>query len=210
MKFYDYKAAPSPRRVRIFLAEKGIDIPTVQVDLRNREQFEAGFRVVNPHCTVPVLELDDGTFLRSTVGIWRYLEEAYPEPALMGRTAAEKARITDVQWRIEGEGLGAVAEWLRNSVPRMKDRALPGAVDYVQIPELVERGRRRAEVFLEMLEGLAQSADPFLCGELFSVADIDALVVVDFARLMHLEPPAEATGIRRWYARVSSRPSAEA
>ncbi len=210
MRLYDCKTAPSPRRVRIFLAEKGIDIPTVQVDLRNREHLQPGFRAVNPYCTVPALELDDGTVLRSTAAIWRYLEEACPEPPLMGRSPLQKASIADLQWRIESEGFGAVAEWLRNSAPGMKDRALTGVVDYPQIPALAERGKKRAEAFLALLETLAQSATPFLCGEHFSVADIDAMVVVDFAKRLHLQPPAAAAGIRCWYALVSSRPSAGA
>lgn len=210
MKFYDCKTAPSPRRVRIFMVEKGIEVPTVQVDLRNREQLESRFREVNPYATVPVLELDDGTRLHSTAAIWRYLEERYPDPALMGRTALEKARVADIQWRVEIEGFYAVAELLRNSAPGMKDRALTGPINYAQIPELAERGRKRTRAFLDELESLAQSANPFLCGEHFSVADIDALVVVDFARRLHLEPDASAAHTARWYERVSSRPSADA
>lgn len=210
MRLYDCKSAPSPRRVRIFLAEKGIEVPSVPIDLRSREHLQPRFRAVNPDCTVPVLELDDGSLLRSTAAIWRYLEATYPEPPLMGRTPIEQALIADTQWRIESDGFGAVAEWLRNSAPGMKDRALTGAVDYPQIPELAQRGRRRAEAFLERLEALAQSADPFLCGERFSVADIDALVVIDFARRLHLEPPVGASGIQRWYALVCSRPSVAA
>ncbi len=208
MKFYDCKTAPSPRRVRIFMAEKGIEIPTVQVDLRNREQLTPSFRGINPYCTVPVLELDDGTRLHSSIGIQRYLEERYPEPPLMGRTAEEKARVADIQWRIDNEGFTAAAEFLRNSAPGMKDRVLTGPVDFAQIPELAERGRKRLEVFLKTLELMAGAANPFLCGEQFSVADIDALIVVDFARRLRLDVPGDAT--RTWYERVNTRPSAAA
>lgn len=208
MKFYDCKPAPSPRRVRIFIAEKGLEIPTVQVDLRNREQLTAAFREINPHCTVPVLELDDGSRLYSSVGIQRYLEERYPEPPLMGRTPEEKARIADTRWRIETDGWNAAAETLRNSVPGMKDRALTGPLDYAQIPELAERGRVRTQAFLDLLEGMAGAADPFLCGAHYSVADIDAMIFVDFARRLHVEPRGDAT--RRWYETVAARPSAGA
>lgn len=210
MKLYDCKAAPSPRRVRIFLAEKGIEIPRIEVNLRGGEHLQPRFREVNPYCTVPVLELDDGTLLRSTAAIWRYIEETSPDPPLMGRTAREKARIADAQWRIESDGLAAMAEWLRNGTPGMKDRALTGPVGYAQIPQLAERGRRRAQTFLESLKMMAESADPFLCGELYSVADIDAQILVDIARQVHLEPLADATKARHWYELVTSRPSASA
>lgn len=208
MKLYDCKTAPSPRRVRIFMAEKRLDIPTEQVDLRNREHLTPAFKQINPYCTVPVLELDDGTCLCSSVGIQRYLEECYPEPPLMGRTPEEKAWISDLQWRIETDGFGAAAELLRNTAPGMRGRALTGPVDYAQIPKLAERGRKRMEVFLQDFEQLAGNAKPFLCGKSFSVADIDGMIVVDFAKRLHLEINGEAT--RDWYETVAARPSANA
>lgn len=210
MKLYDCTTAPSPRRVRVFLAEKGIDIPRIEVDLRGGEHLQPPFRALNPYCTVPVVELDDGTLLRCTAAIWRYFEEVCPEPPLMGRTPAEKARVAETQWRIESDGFAAIAEWLRNAAPGMKDRALTGSVNYAQIAQLAERGKRRAAAFLDSLEAWAASADPFLCGEHFSIADIDAMITVDFAHRMHLELPAGATSARRWYQHVASRPSARA
>jgi len=209
MKFYDCKPAPSPRRVRIFMAEKGIEIPTVQVDLRNGEHLTPEFRMINPHCTVPVLMLDDGTRLVSTAAIWRYLEETHPEPPLMGRSAKEKALIADTQWRIETEGFMAVAEALRNSTPGMKGRAVTGPMSIEQIPALAERGRMRTELFLQLLEFMV-GPKPFLCGDTYSVADIDALIAVDFAKWIKLELPLDAVNARRWYASVSGRPSAKA
>ncbi len=208
MKLYDCRTAPSPRRVRIFIAEKGIEVPTVQVDLRNREQLTPAFRKVNPYCTVPVLELDNGTYIRSSVGIQRYLEELFPDPPLMGRTPEEKGRISDLQWRIETDGFFAAAEMLRNTAQGMKDRALTGAVDYAQIPALAERGRKRMEVFLQDFERLAGNAKPFLCGTSFSVADIDGMIVVDFAKRLHLDIDGAAT--LAWYEKVAARPSANA
>ena len=136
MKFYDCQTAPSPRRVRIFIAEKGIDIPVVQVDLRKQEQLDSKFAEINYYRTVPVLELDDGTKLNSTQGIWRYLEEAYPDPPLMGRNANEKGVVADLDWRMEMDGFMAVGEALRNSTPRLKDRALVGRYDYALIQAL--------------------------------------------------------------------------
>jgi glutathione S-transferase len=209
MKFYDCKSAPSPRRVRVFLAEKGIEIPTIQVDLRNGEHLKPEFRMINPHCTVPVLELDDGTRLVSTAAIWRYLEETHPEPQLMGRSAKEKALVADTQWRIESEGFAAMAEVLRNSTPGMKGRAVTGPVNFEQIPELAERGRKRARLFLELLEYMV-GPKPFLCGDRYSVADIDAMIAVDFAKWIKLELPEGAVNARRWYASVAARPSAKA
>jgi glutathione S-transferase len=208
MKFYDCKPAPSPRRVRVFMAEKGIEIPTVQVDLRNGEHLKPEFRMINPHCTVPVLVLDDGARLISTAAIWRYLEETHPEPPLMGASAKEKAIVADTQWRIEAEGLQALSEALRNSSPGMKDRAVTGPVSHAQIPELAERGKKRAQQFLELLDFMV-GPKPFLCGDRYSVADIDAMICVDFAKWIKLELPPGASNARRWYESVSSRPSAK-
>ena len=155
MKFYDCATAPSPLRVRIFFAEKGISVPTVQVDLRNGEQFSPAFRAINPDCTVPVLELENGTRIADIVAICRYFEELYPEPRLMGRTAEEKALIEAWQRRIERDGFYAAMEVFRNSTPGLKGRALPGPEDYDQIPALAERGRARISIFLP---GLARAS----------------------------------------------------
>lgn len=209
MKFYDCKPAPSPRRVRMFMAEKGIEIPTVQVDLRNGEHLSHEFRMVNPHCTVPVLVLDDGTRLISTAAIWRYLEETHPEPPLMGRSAKEKALVADTQWRVESEGLGAVSEALRNSAPGMKDRAVTGPVSFAQIPALAERGKKRAELFIQLLDFMV-GPKPFLCGDTMSVADIDAFIVVEFSKWIKVDVPADAANVRRWHASIAARPSAKA
>src|SRR6266567_285526 len=126
MKFYDCATAPSPRRVRIFLAEKGITLPTVQVDLRNGEQFTESFRAINPDCTVPVLELDDGTRIADAIGICVYFEAARPAPPLMGSGPKAKGIIAAAQRRAERDGFYAVVEALRNFTPGMKGRSLPG------------------------------------------------------------------------------------
>jgi len=152
MKFYDCTTAPSPRRVRIFLAEKGISVPIVQVDLRNGEQFSPAFRAINPDCTVPVLELDNGTRIADIVAICRCFEELYPTPRLMGRTAEEKAVIDAWQRRIERDGFYAAMEVFRNSIPGLKGRALPGSESYDQIRALAERGRARIAHFFAWLD----------------------------------------------------------
>ena len=157
MKFYDCAPAPSPRRVRIFLAEKGISVPTVQVDLRNGEQFGEAFRKINPDCTVPVLVLDDGTTIADAIGICDYFEAAQPEPSLMGRTPTEKGVITAWQRQCERDGFYAMMEAFRNSTPGFKGRAVTGPTDFDQIPALAERGKLRVNAFFRMLDALTDS-----------------------------------------------------
>ncbi len=209
MRFYDCKTAPSPRRVRIFLAEKGVEIETIQIDLGTGEQFGDTFRKVNPDCVVPVLELDDGSSVSEVVAICQYLEEKYPTPALMGVTAEERARVLMWNAKIEQQGLWAMADAFRNSAKGLRDRAVTGPDAYPQIPELAERGRARVVQFFARLD--AQLAgNRFVAGDSYSVADITALVLVDFAHWIKIEVPDDATGISRWYAEVSERPSAAA
>jgi len=208
MEFYDCLTAPSPRRVRIFLAEKGISVPTVQVDLRSGEQFSPAFRAVNPDATVPVLELDSGTRIADAIGICVYFEATHPRPSLMGESAEEKAVITERQRFAERNGFYAVMEAFRNSTPGLKGRALPGPDDYEQIPALAERGRTRVmRFFKEMDAQLAKHS--FVAGQRYSIADITALVTVDFARWAKLFVPEECGHLRRWHAEVSARPSAK-
>ena len=208
MKFYDCHTAPSPRRVRIFIAEKGLEIQTVEIDMRKGEQLSDDFRAVNPNCTVPVLELDDGARLVTTAGIRNYLEDLHPEPPLMGATAKEKGMIADIQWQIEFGGSMAMAEALRNSVPGMKGRALPGPDNYEQIPELAERGKMRVQRFLDRLDDMIGDK-PFVAGDNYSVADIDLLILIDFAGWLKMGLPEGAANARRWYDAVSARPSAK-
>src|SRR5215470_13071943 len=167
MKFYDCAIAPSPRRVRVFMAEKGITLPTVQVDLRKGEQFGEAFRAVNPDCTVTVLELDDGRRITDSVGICLYLEQTHPEPPLMGVDAADRAIVAEWQRRAEREGFLAVAEAFRNYTPAFKTRALPGAEDYVQIPALVGRGRARAQAFFKLMNSRLADRE-FVAGERYT------------------------------------------
>jgi glutathione S-transferase len=209
MKLYDCTTAPSPRRVRIFLAEKGISIPTVQVDLRNGEQFTPGFRAINPECTVPVLELDNGTPITDIIAICRYLEELYPEPPLMGRTAEEKAVIECWQRRIEWDGFYAAMEAFRNSTPGFKGRALPGPEPYEQIPALAERGRARIQHFFTWLDARLVDSQ-FICGSRLTVVDISGMVAIDFCGWARLKPSEHMSHLRRWHTTVSARPSAKA
>ena len=144
---YDCATAPSPRRARILLAEKGVAYETIQVDLRSGEHLGEAYRRINPQCTVPALRTEDGTLLTDNAGITAYLEARFPQPALLGATPLEKAEIASWNWRVEFEGLLAIAEAMRNSAPAMANRALTGPVNYAQIPELARRGLARVEQF---------------------------------------------------------------
>ena len=147
MKLYEFKAAPNPRRVRIFLAEKGIEVPTVQVDLQNREQHTPEYLARNAMGGVPTLELDDGSHISESVAICRYFEELQPEPHLMGSTPEEAGRIEMWNRRMELNGFTAAGEAFRNAVPAFADRALPGTDPVAQIPDLAQRGRERLPRF---------------------------------------------------------------
>lgn len=210
MKLYDFPLSPSPRRVRMFAAEKGIALDLETVNLREKEQFASVFRKISPNCTVPVLELDDGTAICDSLAIWRYLEEIKPEPPLMGTTPLEKAMVELWLRRIELEGYQAVVEILRNSAERFMDRALPSAEAFAQIPELAERGRRRLALFFEMIDARLQES-AFVAGPAFTAADIHALITIDFAeRAVDIAPPDRLAALKAWREKVSARNSASA
>ena len=209
MTLYDCATAPSPRRARILLAEKGIAHETVQVDLRTKEQLSDAFRGINPQCTVPALRTEEGLLLTDNAAITAYLEARYPDfpqPPLLGSTPAQKAEIASWHWRVEFEGLLAIAEALRNSAPAMENRALPGPMDYAQIPALAQRGLARVQQFMDMLdEHLAGRA--FIAAEQFSIVDITAVVAVDFARVVRVKPGEQHVNLRRWRDAMALRPS---
>jgi len=205
MKFYDCSTAPSPRRVRIFVAEKGLDIETIQVDLRGGEHLGDAFGEINPHRTVPVLELEDGTRLWDSNSICLYLEEAFPEPNLMGRDAREKGVIATWNRSMEWDGFAPVGEVLRNTAKGFQNRALTGPVDHVQIPEMAERGRRRIRHFFDVLDARLGDS-PYVACDRFTIADITAVVAVDFAGRINETVPEAAANLRAWHDRVSARP----
>ena len=209
MRFYDCATAPSPRRVRVFMAEKGIEVDTVEIDLGSGEQFSEAFRRINPDCVVPVLQLDDGTCITEVIAICDYLESMYPEPALLGRNAAERAHV--LMWNAKAEQLGlwAMADAFRNSVKGLTNNAVTGPDSYTQIPELAERGRQRVASFFRRLDA-ELDARSYLAGDFYSMADITAMVVVDFAAWIKIAPPEDAMNLRRWHEDVSGRPSAAA
>jgi glutathione S-transferase len=203
---YDCATAPSPRRARVLLAEKGVAHATVQVDLRTGEQMGDAYRRINPHCTVPALRTDDGLLLTDNAAIAAWVDARFPEPPLLGSSPAERAEVASWNWRIEFDGLMAIAEALRNGSPAMANRALPGPVDYAQIPALAERGRARVQLFFATLDERLAGRD-FVATERFSVADINAVVAVDFARVVKVKPGDEHPHLQRWRAAMALRPS---
>jgi glutathione S-transferase len=211
MRLFDFVLAPNPRRVRMFLAEKSVDIPLVQVNTREREQFDEAFVARNPLKAVPVLELDDGTCISESVAICRYIEEIHPQPPLMGTDAKDKAIVEMWNRRVELVGYAAAAEAVRNSLPMFEDRGLSGVSGGVpQIPALVERGKKTLGRFFELLNGqLADNA--FVAGPAFTIADITAFVTIEFAKRADVAIPAKgAENVARWHAEIAVRPSASA
>ena len=216
MKLYDSKLAPNPRRVRIFMAEKGMtcdneQIDIVQIDIVKGENLSDEFLSINPRGLLPTLVLDDGTILDESVAICRYLEETQPEPALMGRDAVSKAQIEACQRHMEFDGLLGASEAFRNSFPGFAKRGLAGTTDTVEaIPALVERGRAAVGRFYTALNQ-ALGDTQFVAGNEYSIADITALCTVDFAAgAARVSIPDGHTNLQRWHAEVSARPSARA
>lgn len=208
MKFFDCSTAPNPRRARMFIAEKGLEIETQDISIAKGEQLRPDFLAVNPRGTIPVLMTDEGTVLTENLGIAAYLEARFPEPPLMGRTADERGLVLMWNSIVEQQGGMPVAEALRNANPHFKDRAIPGPANFSQIPELAERGLARISLFWDVLEDRLQDSTWIACEE-FSFADISAFVFVDFARVVKQRIPEKNTASRAWYDAIRARPSAQ-
>jgi glutathione S-transferase len=190
----------------MFLAEKGVDYENIQIDLRKGEQMSPEFRKINPGCTVPVLITEDGDKLTENAAMAAYLEARFPEPPLLGTTPMEKAMVAGWQSKCMLGGLMAAAEALRNGSPAMKDRALPGPKNIAQIPELAERGRMRLGWFLSGLNRRLGESE-YLAGDFYSVADITATIIVDFAGWVKVAPKDEHTALLAYMERMKARPS---
>lgn len=203
MKLYDTQMAPNPRRVRIFLAEKGIEVPSEQVDLMKGEQRSDEFRKKNPMMRVPVLELDDGTNLAESVAICRYFEEKQPEPNLMGKSAEDKAVIEMWQRRMESEIFNNVGMFFRNTNEMAK------ALEPNPNKPLGEAAGRAVEKRLKWLDEELGNRK-YIAGDAYSIADITALCAIDFAQFAGIKIPDDCKNLQRWYQDVSSRPSAKA
>jgi glutathione S-transferase len=203
MKLYDGGRAPNPRRVRIFLAEKGVTVPTEQVDFGKLEQRSATYTAINPMQRVPALVLDDGTVIAESIAICRYFEALHPDPPLFGRGALEGALIEMWNRRAELHLLFPVAMVFQHLHPAMKIMVDP------QVTDWGEANKPRVFEFLHFLDGELQN-HPFVAGSEYSVADITALVAVDFMRVSKMIVPDNFIHVRRWHEAVSARPSANA
>jgi len=203
MKLYDSKSAPNPRRTRIFLAEKGITLPTEQVDIMAKQHKTPEYAAINPLQRMPALVLDDGTIITESIAICRHFEAVQPEPPLFGVGAKEIALVEMWNRRCEINFFSNVAAVFRHLHPAMKDLEIP------QVPAWAEANKPRVPWFLELLDAELAKRE-FIAGNRFSVADITALVAVDFMKPARLTMPEGASNVKRWHAAVSARPSAKA
>ncbi|AUR02428.1 putative glutathione S-transferase [Phaeobacter inhibens] len=207
MIFYDCSTAPNPRRARMFIAEKGLNIEKRDISIAKGEQMSEEFRTINPQATLPVLVTDDGLTLTENLGIAAYLEALHPEPPLMGRTPEERGQVLMWHAIVEAQGGLPIAEALRNSHPAFAHRAIPGPENHAQIPELAERGLARTRKFFDLLEArLLQNT--FVALDHLTLADIAAFVFVDFARVIKMRIPEGSMATRAWHDRIAARPSA--
>ena len=203
MKLYDGGRAPNPRRVRVFLAEKGISVPIEAVDLGKLQQKSDAYTAINPLQRVPSLMLDDGTVITESVAICRYFESLQPEPALFGRNGREAALIEMWNRRLELHLLFPISQVFRHLHPAMKEMEVP------QVPQWGEVNKPRVEGFLSILDReLCDRA--FVAGDAYSVADITGMIAVDFMKPAKLAVPGNLANVQRWHAAVSARPSAAA
>lgn len=210
MKLFDAPTAPSARRVRIFIAEKGLDIDRVPLDLMAGEHRQPAYLAINPRGMVPVLRLDDGTVIDDSHGICHYLEALHPDPPLLGRTPVEAGLVESWVRRVDSDGYQAVTYNLRNTDPRFAGRAIAGKwPDMPQIPALAARGKTMFAAFTRALDArLAGRA--FIATDSYSVADIAALVTLDLARATGLFWDESLANLERWHRAISARPSSAA
>jgi glutathione S-transferase len=207
MKIYDWHIAPNPRRLHIYLAEKGLTIELVEVG-QDDLSLAPWYKQKYPHAMVPMLELDDGTQIGEAMAIALYFEETYPEPPLMGTNPRDKAIVAMWEKRANEEGMLPASELFRNTHEKFVNRGLPGAADAIPaIPELRNRGRARLKRFFAKFD--RQLADnEFVAGERWTIADATTLAAVDFAGWSDLKIPESCEHLRRWYEAVNARPSA--
>ncbi len=203
MKLYDSKMAPNPRRARIFLAEKGISVPTEQVAIETKQHLTPEYAVVNPLQRMPALELDDGTVITESIAICRYFEAVQPEPPLFGTGAKEIGLVEMWNRRCELNLFFPVAHVFRHTHPAMKELEVP------QVPAWAEANKPRIADFLKLLDDQLKDNE-FIAGKHYTVADITTLCAVDFMKPARVPVPEGLSNLQRWREVVSARPSARA
>ncbi len=211
MKLYDMVNAPNPRRVRIFLAEKGIDVARQEVDIQKRENLQPEYLAISPRGLLPALRLDDGRVIDESIAICRYFEVLQPEPNLFGRDAFEQAEIEQWQRCTEFDGFFNIAAAFRNGTPAFADHSAAGALapKTEQIPALAERGLMLAKLWLDKLEERLRGRQ-WIASDRFTVADITAFVTLDFAKWVKLRAGDEHPNVQAYHARIKARPSSTA
>tara|TARA_Y100001936_G_scaffold253149_1_gene316076 strand:+ start:10371 stop:11009 length:639 start_codon:yes stop_codon:yes gene_type:complete len=208
MKIYEFRRAPNPRRVQMFLVEKNIDIEYVQVNVRNGENRESEYLAINPKSGVPALQLDNGNVISESMAICRYFDAIQPEPFIFGNSPEERGLVEMWNRKIEIEGMNPVGECLRNSSEAFKDKAVPDPRVTKQIPELAERGKMLGNRFLGDIDKKL-SESKYVTGENFSMADINLYVFLDFASWIKVIPNDEHQNLLKWKELVSKRESAK-
>ncbi len=210
MKLYDFGPAANSKRVRMFLSEKQLKIPVIELNVRDDAQFKEPYTTMNPFHCVPFLELDNGTVIAESISICRYLEELHPEPSLFGRDPVERAIIDMWNRRVELDGFMPILHATRNSVPLFAGRVVPGTrTDLPQLPVMVERGKEMLDIFLARLEPQLAKND-FVAGAKVSIADITCYFVINMANRFEMDVASRYPGIQRWHTMFSARPSTEA
>ena len=205
MKLFDFGPAANAQRVQVFIREKGIEIPTEQLNVREGKQFLEPFASMNPFHCVPFLELDDGTVISESISICRYLEEIYPNPALFGATAVTRAIIDMWLRRFELDGFLPMLHAVRNHLENFKGRVIPGTrTDLPQAPDMVTRGIEMGKLFLERVEP-HMAENEFVVGSCFSVADITAFFTIKLTTPLKIDVNSSYPGVAAWMDRVSKR-----
>jgi glutathione S-transferase len=200
--YYEGDPAPNPRKVRIFMAEKGISIPLERIRMQKREHKAPEFVAKNSLGQVPMLELDDGTCISESLAICRYLEELHPSPPLFGRSPVERATVEMWIRRAEFRLWNPMGQVWINDDPRT------AVVNPNQFKDYGAHSRKVVANAMKWIERELSDEREFLAGENFSMADIVLLCGIDFAKFVNMEIPQEAAHLRAWHTRVSARPSA--
>ncbi len=207
MKLYDFPPAANAQRVRVFMAEKGVTLDSIELNVRESKQFAEPFNTMNPFHCVPFLELDDGTIIAESLAICRYLEELHPEPSLFGETAAQRGVIEMWTRRFELDAFLPMLHAVRNHVPMFEGRVVPGTrTDLAQLPELVQRGTEMMGIFLDRVEPhFTQNA--FAAGDSFSIADITGFFAVRMTKAVGMDISETHPNVSRWFSEIASRPA---